>query len=488
MKKYIYIAFLCITISLSETVSGQTTSTGKLSQYAAQQNYPAAIAEGIRLSQTNSQNGQWAEAFTVCRTMNAILDQAEQNGQSRNYLLRYQISKERLRLYTRINKKPNCEDLIKELKVHADKINTDSIKEDLLRTEAGVYMHFNETAKSLDCFRQIIHLKTSGKTEKEIRSCFENMLQEARRENQTLLASELDKLYGRWQDSIKAVKAASEMSRIQNEYAQAQETLQEKENTLGTRLVIIWVISIIALGLAAALVFVGLLLLKSQRNGKKLKQSLAIANENNIQKSNFIQNMGKQLSPAINIIMDESKRMAGSNRLQTTTQGICNLIDDMEAYFELENTREEHYPTKNIQAAVFCNAVMEKAKAHIKTGVETKVEAPNVQIKGNAEALEKILLHLLYNAAMHTESGKIALEFRKRGARTLQFLVTDTGCGIPAEQQELLMQPFTRIADLSEGSGLGLPTCNLMAYKMNGTLTLDTSYKKGARFILEVHV
>ena len=257
MKKYIYIAFLCITISLSETVSGQTTATGKLSQYAAQQNYPAAIAEGIRLSQTNSQNGQWAEAFTVCRTMNAILDQAEQNGQSRNYLLRYQISKERLRLYTRINKKPNCEDLIKELKVHADKINTDSIKEDLLRTEAGVYMHFNETAKSLDCFRQIIHLKTSGKTEKEIRSCFENMLQEARQENQTLLASELDKLYGRWQDSIKAIKAASEMSRIQNEYAQAQETLQEKENTLGTRLVIIWVISIIALGLAAALVFLG---------------------------------------------------------------------------------------------------------------------------------------------------------------------------------------------------------------------------------------
>lgn len=488
MKKYIYIAFLCITVSLSETVSGQTTASSKFSQYVAQQNYPAAIAEGIRLSQTNSQNGQWAEAFTVCRTMNAILDQAEQNGQSRNYLLRYQISKERLRLYTRISKKQNCEDLIKELKVSADKINTDSIKEDLLRTEAGVHMHFNETAKSLECFRQIIQLKTAGKAEKDVRLCFENMLQEARQDNQILLASQLDKMYGRWQDSIKAVKTASEMKRIQSEYTKAQETLKEKESTLSTRLAIIWVISIIALCLAAALAFVGLLLLKSLRKGKKLKQSLTLANENNIQKSNFIQNMGKQLSPAINTIMEESKRMAGANKLQATTQGICNLINDMEAYFELENTREEHYPTQNIQAAVFCNAVMEKAKAHIKAGVETKVEAPNVQIKGNAEALEKVLLHLLYNAAMHTESGKIALEFRKRGARTLQFLVTDTGCGIPAEKQEQLMQPFTRIADLAEGSGLGLPTCNLMAYKMNGTLTLDTSYKKGTRFILEVHI
>lgn len=488
MKKYIYIAFLCITVSLSEAATGQTTAPNKFSQYVSQQNYPAAIAEGIRLSQINSQNGQWAEAFTVCRTMNAILDQAEQNGQSRDYLLRYQISKERLRLYTRISKKPNCEDLIKELKATAEKINTDSIKEDLLRTEAEVYMHFNETAKSLECFHQIINLKTAGKTEKDVRLCFENMLKEARQDNQTLLASELDKMYGRWQDSIKAVKTASEISRIQNEYAQVQETLKEKESTLSTRLIIIWVISIIALCLTAALAFVGLLLLKAMRNSKKLKQSLTIANENNIQKSSFIQNMGKQLSPAINTIAEESKRMAGADKLQATAQGICNLIDDMEAYFELENTREEHYPTKNIQAAVFCNAVMEKAKAYIKTGIETKVEAPNVQIKGNAEALEKVLLHLLYNAAMHTESGKISLEFRKRGARTLQFLVTDTGCGIPAEQQEQLMQPFTRIADLTEGSGLGLPTCNLIAYKMNGTLTLDTSYKKGARFILEVHV
>lgn len=488
MKKYIYIAFLCITFSLSETAIAQTTASSKFSQYVAQQNYPAAIAEGIRLSQTNSQNGLWAEAFTVCRTMNAILDQAEQNGQNRNYLLRYQISKERLRLYTRIRKQPNCEDLIKELKVIADKINTDSIKEDLLRTEADVYMHFNETARSLECFRQIISLKTAGKEEKEIRSCFENMLQEAREGNQVLLASELEKLYGRWQDSIQAVKTVSEMNRIQNEYAKTQETLEEKENSLNTRLVIIWVVSIIALCLAAALAFVGLLLIKALRNGKKLKQSLAIANDNNIQKSNFIQNMGKQLSPAINVIKDESNRIAGANRLQATTQGICNLIEDMEAYFELENTREEHYPTKNIQAAVFCNAVMEKAKVYIKAGVETKVEAPNVQIKGNTEALEKILLHLLYNAAMYTDSGKIALEFRKRGARTLQFLVTDTGCGIPAEKQEHLMQPFTQITDLTKGSGLGLPTCNLMAYKMNGALTLDTSYKKGARFILEIHV
>lgn len=41
--------------------------------------------------------------------------------------------------------------------------------------------------------------------------------------------------------------------------------------------------------------------------------------------------------------------------------------------------------------------------------------------------------------------------------------------------------------DLTLGDGLGLPICSLIATKMNGSLTLDTGYSKGARFVLELH-
>ena len=59
---------------------------------------------------------------------------------------------------------------------------------------------------------------------------------------------------------------------------------------------------------------------------------------------------------------------------------------------------------------------------------------------------------------------------------------------IPVEAREKLFKPFAEIRDLTQGNGLGLPTCSLIAYKLNGTLTLDTDYKKGTRFILELHV
>lgn len=69
-------------------------------------------------------------------------------------------------------------------------------------------------------------------------------------------------------------------------------------------------------------------------------------------------------------------------------------------------------------------------------------------------------------------------DFKKRGAHTHQFIISDTGCGIPEEQRENIFKPFTEVKDLTQGDGLGLPICSLIATKMNGSLTLDSSYNK----------
>ena len=91
-------------------------------------------------------------------------------------------------------------------------------------------------------------------------------------------------------------------------------------------------------------------------------------------------------------------------------------------------------------------------------------------------------------AAEYTPAGgKIGLDFKKRGAHTHQFIISDTGCGIAEEQRENIFKPFTEVKDLTQGDGLGLPICALIAAKMDGSLTLDSSYAKGTRFVLELH-
>lgn len=59
---------------------------------------------------------------------------------------------------------------------------------------------------------------------------------------------------------------------------------------------------------------------------------------------------------------------------------------------------------------------------------------------------------------------------------------------IPVEKQMAIFKPFTEIKDLTDGDGLGLPICSLIASKMNGTLSIDPEYKKGSRFILVLQV
>ena len=154
----------------------------------------------------------------------------------------------------------------------------------------------------------------------------------------------------------------------------------------------------------------------------------------------------------------------------------------------LKNSLLETYEAQSFNVSSFCEKVMEQVKEDIHPDVEVTTDIPKIEIKTNAEQLQRILLHLLRNAAIYTTSGKIKLEFKKKGAHICQFIVTDSGPDIPVEKQMAIFKPFTEIKDLTDGDGLGLPICSLIASKMNGTLSIDPEYKKGSRFILVLQV
>ena len=141
----------------------------------------------------------------------------------------------------------------------------------------------------------------------------------------------------------------------------------------------------------------------------------------------------------------------------------------------------------NHEVKTLCEEIINKVRPYVRRRVDFQLNVFKIQMKINPEQLERILTHLLKNAAYHTEAGKISLELKKKGAHIHEFIVSDTGSGIPDELKENLFQPFAEIKDLTKGSGLGLPICSLIAKKMNGELMLDTTIKKGSQFILKLH-
>lgn len=496
MKKVflIIVLVLCWIGSQGQTTSDNTTLTEdlnaqsiKFTELSQKKDYKRAIEEGVRLSVLYTQSSKYNEAFATCRQMDALVLNNESETKQTNYALRFPITKERLRIYTRLKKTEQCKAQLDQLKTYAKSMNSEETEEDVLFMEAKYYQTFGMPDKSLECYKTMFQKRVTGKDEQGTDQCFKDMLAYAQQNNNAPLAQAMQKLYTDWQDSIQAVKAARELSTLQEKYEVSQKTLQEKEDKISTNLYTIIALCILSAALAAGLLFITLLLLKHIRQVRKLKHSLQIANENNEQKSKFISSISTQIEPSLTA-MDEATSGVSANILHENINALKKFISDIQTYVALEETREEHYLLKELNINTLCESIMEKAKVNFKPEVEAVIDVPRINIKTNAEELEHILLHLLNNAAEHTESGKITLSFKKRSAHTHQFIITDTGSGIPVEERGNLFKPFAETHDLTEGDRLGLPTCSLVAYKLNGSLSLDTEYKKGSRFILELHV
>ena len=98
--------------------------------------------------------------------------------------------------------------------------------------------------------------------------------------------------------------------------------------------------------------------------------------------------------------------------------------------------------------------------------------------------MQQVIINLLSNADKFTKRGKITLDFSVNEEKQMAiFSVTDTGCGIPKEKQGLVFERFEKLDDFIQGTGLGLSVCQIISEQLNGSLSVDISYKDGARFV-----
>ena len=456
-----------------------TFACGLMTLQAQNGNLKKSVEDGIKTSIQQTENREWKEAFATCRALDGMIAVEEQKTKQAAPELHYLVSKERLRMYMRLNNAEQSKLQIQRLEEWSAQAKQDALNEDLLMTKANYYQKFGMNDKSLQCYKELVQKRSAGKDEQGVDKCFQDMLTQAKDNKNASLTRALERLYTNWQDSIKAVKAAQELKSLQDDYAASQNILRQKESKISTQKGTIIFLCILAAALAGSLLFFIGIMLKNIRQIKKLKTSLAIANDNNESKSKFINNIGNQIAPSLDAIE--------AGQVKAHIKALKELMLHIQTYMELESTREEHYEMKDLNINSLCESIMNKAKENFHPEVTASLNVPRVNVRTNAEALENILLYLLGNAAQHTESGKITLEFKKRSAHSGQFIVTDTGIGIPEEKRTNLFKPFAEIQDLPKGDGLGLPTCNLIAYKLNGTLRLDEEYKKGTRFVLELH-
>ena len=179
-----------------------------------------------------------------------------------------------------------------------------------------------------------------------------------------------------------------------------------------------------------------------------------------------INRSAESLLTVINDILDFSKIEAGKLDIEVIDFDLRTLVEDA--------------------AELIAPSADEKG---LELAVMVHPDAP-IAVRGDPVRVRQVLVNLLSNAVKFTEAGEVVLRVRlaesSEDTEVVRFVVTDTGIGIPVDQQQRLFESFTQ-ADASTtrtfgGTGLGLAICRQLTERMGGEIGVESEVGKGSSF------
>lgn len=109
-------------------------------------------------------------------------------------------------------------------------------------------------------------------------------------------------------------------------------------------------------------------------------------------------------------------------------------------------------------------------------------------VAGRRPDLTRVVRNLLENAVAHSPDGENVILEISSNSHTVTLAMSDSGQGIPAEDQPHVFQPFFRGTvthnNNRSGAGLGLAIARGIIEAHGGTISLDVDYTGGARFVV----
>ena len=129
-----------------------------------------------------------------------------------------------------------------------------------------------------------------------------------------------------------------------------------------------------------------------------------------------------------------------------------------------------------------------------------QVEAADAWVTADPSQLHQVFMNLFANAAhaMKAKGGKLTVRLEmvtvcendmvhRRGVASgvyVQLMVTDTGCGIPAEVIDRIFEPFFTTKERGQGTGMGLSTVYGILKDMESHIFVHSQVDRGTRFQL----
>jgi signal transduction histidine kinase/AmiR/NasT family two-component response regulator len=176
---------------------------------------------------------------------------------------------------------------------------------------------------------------------------------------------------------------------------------------------------------------------------------------------------GNHLLELIGDILDLSKLEAGKLKIRRENVSFSSLLNEVHALMAVRAQEKGLSLILNLEGVI-----------------PEFLETDRTRVR-------QILLNLVSNAIKFTEQGTVQIIARFHARESaLEIEVTDTGIGIPKEQQKHLFQPFVQaegaVTRDHEGTGLGLAITKRLLDMLGGEISFESTTNHGSVFRIRI--
>ena len=209
--------------------------------------------------------------------------------------------------------------------------------------------------------------------------------------------------------------------------------------------------------------------------------------------------LGLALNPATAHIDEKARDFI--TKAHESAQHLGRLFQDLLDISKVEDGRMKNNP-KIINVNEFLKDIFDGLATKADEKQLNYIFMPDIIDDGKEKSLQpifyanidpdhfrEVVSNLIENAIKYTPSGEVVVNVTGDD-KQISVSVKDSGIGIPAEDIPHLFQKFYRVdnSDTREigGTGLGLYLSRRLAEAMSGNLRVESKYKEGSTFYLEI--
>jgi PAS domain S-box-containing protein len=225
-------------------------------------------------------------------------------------------------------------------------------------------------------------------------------------------------------------------------------------------------------------------------------------------KSTFLATMSHELRTPLNAVIGFSELLMEDadtepcahflpdlKKIHQSGYHLLRMINDILDISKIEAERTDlHMSQFSVQTLISDVLIIaEPALRNKGNQITTHIADDAMNMYGDPDRINQILLNIVTNAGKFTSDGNINLEVSRgidNTIPTIYFRVSDTGIGMSEEEQSKIFQPFYR-ADLSttsdnEGAGLGLAISERLCRLMGGSISVESRPNEGSTFTIKL--